>query len=739
MSERKNATGNLFKALFFALLAVVLIRFVAEKPVVFLRILIAIVGFGTCIIVHEFGHFIVAKLSGIKCHTFSIGFPPTFLGIKRTERGVRFRFLPGIFTKSVEGKEEKEARLSLTLYKPGKEADTEYCLGLVPFGGFVGMLGQEDAAVEEASDDPTSFANKPISTRMGVIVAGVIFNLIAALVIFTTIFMIGIDQTPAIVGSVIEGMPAAEAGLVAGDEIIEINGKKSPDFSNLLEAAALSGKGKKVPMTVRHTNGLEEEFQIAAKMGAGMKLRQFGIQSALTLKIAQVDEPEALEDKIGLRPDDEIVAVNKTKVAAAWELEDVVTNTLKPYVTITAKRVDAESGETKNIETELPLEMVYVDNDALESEKDLAHIHSIVPRLKVNTVTAGPLPMSKKDALLDKISPLLEKIGLSKFAPVRDVLDPALEAGDIIVKVGDVANPTFYELRAVTAEHADVPMAMTVLRLVSDGRRKAVDVEVVPRTPGGATRPVIGIVVSLDVDNTVVAKTIENDEDILALDIPRGARVTSIDGVSVANYYDIITVISHNRGQHLSLEYEYSEDGQIDRGAVAVNVPNDLGNITVKSRLVEFVPFDDMKVKKKADNFFQAVALGGRRMVSLVAQSYITLKGLIVGDLKPNNLMGPLGIADVSYRIIKMKMFTHYLNFIGMINCFLAVMNFLPIPIVDGGLFVMMIVEKLTGKQISLKAQQIITYIGLVFLGTLFIYVTLNDALRLLLPPEMGL
>ncbi len=195
---------------------------------------------------------------------------------------------------------------------------------------------------------------------------------------------------------------------------------------------------------------------------------------------------------------------------------------------------------------------------------------------------------------------------------------------------------------------------------------------------------------------------------------------------------------NHNPGQHLSLEYSYPEDGEIVRGAVAVNVPDDLCNITVKSQLADFVPFDDMKVKIKADNFFQAVALGGRRMVSLVAQSYITLKGLILGDVKANNLMGPLGIADVSYRIIKMKMFTHYLNFIGMINCFLAVMNFLPIPIVDGGLFVMMIVEKFTGKQISLKAQEIITYIGLVLLGTLFIYVTFNDALRLWVP-EMGL
>lgn len=734
MSERKNIAGNLFKALFFILLGAVLIRFVAESPIRSFRILIAIVGFGTCIIVHEFGHFIVAKLSGIKCHTFSIGFPPTFLGIKRTERGIRFRLLPGIFTKSVEGTEEKEARLSLTLYKPGKEADTEYCLGLIPFGGFVGMLGQEDASVEEASDDPASFTNKPISTRMGVISAGVIFNLIAAIAIFTTLFMIGIKQTPAIVGSVVEGMPAAEAGLVAGDEIIEINGKKNPNFSNLFEAAALSGRGEKVPMTVRHTNGVEEEFEIAAKMNPGLPLRQFGIVKAMSLKIALVDEPEALEEEIGLRSADEVFAVNKTEVAASWEYDAAVANTLKPYLILTAKRFDPESEETKNIETELPLEMICSDSGIPDSEKDLKHIHSIVPRLKINIVTAGPLPMSKKDALLEKISPLLKKIGLSKFVPVPLVLDPALEAGDIIVKVGDVANPTFYELRAVTAEHADVPMAMTVLRFGGDGRRKAVDVEVVPRTPPGQEHPIIGIAVVLDADNPIVAKTIENDEDILVLDIPRGAMITSVDGVSVANYYDIITVIDHNPGQHLSLEYEYVESGEIVRGAVAVNVPQDFGNITVKSQLADFVPFDDLLIKKKADNFFQAVVLGGRRMVSLVAQSYITLKGLILGDVKANNLMGPLGIADLSYRMIKLKMFTYYLGFIGMINCFLAVMNFLPIPIVDGGLFVMMIVEKLTGKQISIKAQEIITYIGLVLLGTLFIYVTFNDALRLLLP-----
>ncbi|GAH41140.1 unnamed protein product, partial [marine sediment metagenome] len=113
---------------------------------------------------------------------FSIGFPPTLAGILRTEGGWRVRILPRFFPK--ENDEPGDGRLSFTIGSKAKAGETEYRIGLIPFGGFVKLFGQEDIGSAKASDDPRSFANKPVSTRIGVLAAGVVFNAISAVVIF---------------------------------------------------------------------------------------------------------------------------------------------------------------------------------------------------------------------------------------------------------------------------------------------------------------------------------------------------------------------------------------------------------------------------------------------------------------------------------------------------------------------------------------------------------------------------
>ncbi len=146
----------------------------------------ATVLLGILIFVHELGHFIVAKLCGIRVLKFSLGFGPTLIGKKMGE--------------------------------------TEYVISLLPLGGYVKPLGESPEEPVSEEDKPFSLNHQSIPRRFAVLAAGSFFNILFAALIFTFVYMIGIPGLTARVGSVVEGSPADKAGIREGDLITAING-----------------------------------------------------------------------------------------------------------------------------------------------------------------------------------------------------------------------------------------------------------------------------------------------------------------------------------------------------------------------------------------------------------------------------------------------------------------------------------------------------------------------------------
>ncbi|HLF72678.1 MAG TPA: site-2 protease family protein [Dehalococcoidia bacterium] len=144
----------------------------------FLGILVVLV------VVHELGHFITAKIAGVKVLEFGIGYPPRVFGITRGE--------------------------------------TEYTINLLPLGGFVRLLGEEDPT------DPRSLAAQPAGTRLIVMGAGSFMNFVLAITLFTLALMIPreVNIGRAVIAQVVPGSPAQMAGLKTGDIIEEIDGRK---------------------------------------------------------------------------------------------------------------------------------------------------------------------------------------------------------------------------------------------------------------------------------------------------------------------------------------------------------------------------------------------------------------------------------------------------------------------------------------------------------------------------------
>jgi regulator of sigma E protease len=125
-----------------------------------------------------------------------------------------------------------------------------------------------------------------------------------------------------------------------------------------------------------------------------------------------------------------------------------------------------------------------------------------------------------------------------------------------------------------------------------------------------------------------------------------------------------------------------------------------------------------------------ALGLGYRRTVMFIAQTYVTLKQLLSGLISPKYLMGPVGIITFSYQIVKEQPLVNYAYFLGLISATIAVLNFLPIPPFDGGLVVLMIIEKIRGTALSERAQGVVAYAGWAMILALLVYVTFNDIVR---------
>lgn len=202
-----------------------------------MMVVYAVIVLGVLIFVHELGHFLFAKMLGVSVEKFSLGFGPKLLGKKFGE--------------------------------------TEYLLSAFPLGGYVKMFGEggfieggeshhppeDEEAESEAASAPVqrelteeeksrSFAHKPVLARIAIVMAGPVFNLIFAWMIFIVLCMMGVPTVTAKIGEVLKDKPAARAGVLNGDVISSINGKPIARWDEIAEGVAAS-KGQPLTVSVK--------------------------------------------------------------------------------------------------------------------------------------------------------------------------------------------------------------------------------------------------------------------------------------------------------------------------------------------------------------------------------------------------------------------------------------------------------------------------------------------------------
>ena len=183
----------------------------------------AIFVFLMVVLVHEFGHFAVAKFVGIKVNEFSIGMGPKLL--------------------------------------QKSKGDTKYTLRLLPIGGYVKMEGED-----EASDDPRGFSNVSVISRIAVVAAGAIMNFILAIVLFS-IISFGLGTPTTTVENPIPGLPAEQGGIVPNDTIVEINKTRIKNWDSIVDSINNSKANEELEIVVERNEKIERFYIIPVQDG----------------------------------------------------------------------------------------------------------------------------------------------------------------------------------------------------------------------------------------------------------------------------------------------------------------------------------------------------------------------------------------------------------------------------------------------------------------------------------------
>ena len=232
------------------------------------------------VLVHELGHFTVAKISGIGVHRFSIGYPPRLVGFQIGE--------------------------------------TDYCISAIPFGGYVKLFGQDDFGDEEEFDEnPRDYRSKSSAVKIAVLVAGSLMNLLTAVLIFSILFFTnGVPQDTTVIGKVTPDSMAYELALRTGDTIMTVDGKDVERFEDILLPLYMEDT---VALVVDGESG-EREIVTTRMLEQG---EVFGILPYHEAKVASLVSGGAAETA-GFQSGDIISAIDDVAVDGWYHMSDIV-------------------------------------------------------------------------------------------------------------------------------------------------------------------------------------------------------------------------------------------------------------------------------------------------------------------------------------------------------------------------------------------------------------------------------
>ncbi len=706
-------------------------------------VLLVLLGFSFVVFIHELGHFLAAKWAKIRVLAFAVGFGPAMCSYRK---GLGFRRGSTIaeyekkleqrrFEVAKEASKEKLRDGELDVNRLPGVSYTEYRLNWLPLGGYVKMLGQEDANPGATSAAIDSYTSVPVWKRMVVVSAGVIMNVILAAVLFIGVYSVGLpSMAPAI--AVEEGSPAYEAGLRTGDLVVSANGEGVEVFIDLMQSVALAKRDTPVPITVLR-DGEELTFDVVPAYDRANQIRRI---DAILMPSATIRTPGDVLNQERLRA--VLDSMGLAGVEAGMTLTRVGGTAIQPvpvgpYGEVTLPtallQAAAESGGR-------PVPVLFTDESGTTVEAEFT------PRSELGFY-ATPVG--------EDLFPAEHLLGLTPVLGVREVTPVAAEqglrAGDAFVRLGEARAPSYGTgIRAIRSASGG-SIEATVLRggELVDLTLRVTAGGTVGFTPASATwAPLLA-------DRPEIVRPEGNAEsetpmlDPLASDritpaaapgmvvVGVGERgVTSFEALREALQRATDAALAAGTGASVTLDVRAPDAGTMSDGPVQrvewELSPQDVAQLHALGWTGEdiYAVLAPAEILQQGTSLGDSLRLGLRETKRMLTRVYLTLGRLADGSVKPQQLKGPVGITHIGSQVAQDGMI-RLLFFIGLISANLAVLNFLPIPIVDGGLFLMLVYEGITRKPVPIAVQNALTLIGLIGIIGVFLFVTTNDVMNL--------
>lgn len=343
---------------------------------------------GILIFVHEFGHFIVAKITGVGVEKFSLGFPPKLIGFKKGE--------------------------------------TQYMISAIPLGGYVKLKGENPD--EPLTNDPKEFGSRSVGVRFAIVSAGPIMNFLLAFVLMPLVYFIGINvpaylEKEPVVGWIAEDSPAMIAGLQAGDHVLSVDGEEVTNWEMFNEHTQLK-QGRNIKIKFLRNGNIHEK--IVAVNSDNLSVAWIGAFPEMDAQVGEI-HADLPAQEAGLEKGDLIKEIGDTNITHWIQMSKVIRKYPGDEMPFTIKR----EGELLKLRIKPAFN---IDKFEENSQAELAGLKVGDTILTINNKDVS----FWKEALLNRSFPQEEKL---TFEVLRDSKQHTItvipdEIKDIGIRVG---------------------------------------------------------------------------------------------------------------------------------------------------------------------------------------------------------------------------------------------------------------------------------------------------------------